>query len=341
MNYLIHAPAWVGDAVMAHSLLQLLKAEQPEARISVLAAKSVAPVMARMAEVDELITLDFPRGGLQWRQRRALAAELKPRRFDKALILPRTFKTALIPWLANIPERVGFAGELRSWLLTDARQRLPRIVDGQIADQTVRRYLSLGVSAERAAAGDFELRSPQLQIDDDNRFALLDQLGLSTAAPIIALAPGAEFGPAKQWPVSHYGELAASLLQRGYQLWVLGSPKDKATGDAIAERAPGAINLCGRTRLQDAVDLLSLADALVANDSGLMHVGAAVGIHVVALFGSTSPEFTPPLTENATILRTGIHCSPCFKRVCPYGHTRCLTELAVKRVLDAIAAGGA
>lgn len=336
MHYLIHAPAWVGDAVMAHSLLQLLKAEQPDARITVLAPKSVAAVVARMAEVDTLIELNFPRGGLQWRQRRELAAELKAYRCDKALILPRTFKTALIPWFADIPERVGFAGELRSWLLTDARQRLPRMVDGRVADQTVRRYVSLGVSRERAASADFDVRSPQLQVDDSNRFALLDRLGLSTAEPIITLAPGAEFGPAKQWPVRHYAELARLLMAQGKQVWVLGSPKDKATGEAIAEQAPGLINLCGQTKMEDAIDLLSLADALVANDSGLMHVGAAVGIHVVGLFGSTSPEFTPPLTENATILRTGIDCSPCFKRTCPYGHSRCLSELAVSWVFDAL-----
>lgn len=333
MNVLIHAPAWVGDAVMANSLLQQLKIDHPDARLTVMAAPHIAPVMRRMAEVDEVLVLPYPRGGLQLRQRWQQGRQLRERAFDQAFILPRTFKTALIPFFARIPVRIGFGGELRSWLLTDARQRLPRTVNGQIADQTVRRYLSLGLAAGEAIES---VPEPRLTIDDANRFALLDQLGLSTASPIIALAPGAEFGPAKQWPVDHYGELARQLMSQGKQVWVFGSPKDKATGEAIAERAPGLINLCGKTKMEDAIDLLSLADAIVANDSGLMHVGAAVGIHVVGLFGSTSPEFTPPLTANATILRTGIDCSPCFKRVCPYGHTRCLTELPVSWVMNAL-----
>jgi heptosyltransferase-2 len=178
---------------------------------------------------------------------------------------------------------------------------------------------------------------PALRVDTTNRAALLERLQLG-GSPAVALMPGAAYGPAKQWPVAHFAELARLLGAQGHQVWVLGSASERELGERIREAGASAVrNLCGETRLEDTVDLLSAARAAVTNDSGLMHVAAAAGTHVVAIYGSSSPRFTPPLTASRTIHYLGLDCSPCFQRDCPLGHLRCLREIAPRSVLASLA----
>jgi heptosyltransferase-2 len=213
----------------------------------------------------------------------------------------------------------------------------PRELDRQVLDQTVKRLLALGVPVGAPVPAAV---MPALRVDQSNRAALMQRLGLG-ARPAVALMPGAAYGPAKQWPISHFAELAGLLLARGFEVWVLGSAGEHALGEQVLAGAdpgtsPRVFNLCGQTSLEDTVDLLSASRAAVTNDSGLMHVAAAAGTHVVAIYGSSSPDFTPPLTARKTVLYQGLACSPCFKRECPLTHLNCLREITPSRVADTL-----
>lgn len=326
---LVVGPSWVGDMVMAQSLLKTLKRRDAGCRIGVVAPAWSQPILERMGEVDEVVPLDVGHGQVGWSERRETARRLQGR-FDRAIVLPRSWKSALVPFMARIPHRVGFVGEQRLLLLNE-RRRLDKVV----LDQTVKRFVSLGLPEEQAASGDFFIPRPQLAIDPDNLVELRLVHALSSR-PAIGMMPGAEYGPAKQWPLTYFHELAAALVAEGYEIRVLGGSKDEAAGEAICRDLPHAVNLCGKTRLADAVDLLADCCQVVTNDSGLMHVAAAVGTRVHAIYGSSSPAYTPPLTTNAQIHYLGLACSPCFKRTCPLGHTNCLNTLLPQRVLDAI-----
>lgn len=326
---LIVGPAWVGDMVMAHSLVQTLLQRHPGAVVDVLAPGWSLPLLARMPGVHEGIEMPLGHGqfGLatRWRLGRRLRGQ-----YDQAIILPGSLKSALMPFFAGIPQRTGFRGEHRYGLINDMRP-----LDKARLPMTVQRFTALGLPAHAAMPPPY-LR-PRLTVDPANQARLLRELSLDTALPVIALMPGAEYGPAKQWPLAHFAELARRLIASGRQVWILGSAKDRAAGEAITSQAgAGVRNLCGQTRLEDAVDLLALAQAAVTNDSGLMHVAAALDVPTVALFGSSSPAHTPPLSERAKVLYLGLDCSPCFKRVCPLGHTRCLENIHPQRVIDTL-----
>ncbi|MBB3329795.1 heptosyltransferase-2 [Halomonas campaniensis] len=333
-RFLVVGPSWVGDMVMAQSLFITLKMHHPGCRIGVVAPAWSQPILARMAEVDEVIPLEVGHGEFGWAARRALGASLRGR-FDRAIVLPRSWKSALVPFLAGIPHRIGFTGEQR-YLLLNERRRL----DKGVLDQTVKRFVALGLPEAQVASGDFPLPYPRLAVDAANQARLREAHGLSSL-PAIGLMPGAEYGPAKQWPLAHYRELARGLVAEGFEVRVLGGPGDQAAGDTISEGLDGVHNLCGRTRLADAVDLLADCAQVVTNDSGLMHVAAAVGTRVQAIYGSSSPAYTPPMTDQAEIHYLGIDCSPCFQRHCPLGHTRCLTEIPPERLLAAVLASRA
>ncbi|SDL58590.1 heptosyltransferase-2 [Franzmannia pantelleriensis] len=326
---LVVGPSWVGDMVMAQSLLMTLKARHPCCRIGVVAPAWSLPMLSRMVEVDEAIALDVGHGEFGWRARRNVAAALRGR-FDRAIVLPRSWKSALVPFLARIPQRLGFTGEQRVVLLNQRRR-----LDKQRLDQTVKRFVSLGLPESDAVSGDFAIPRPHLAVDADNLVELRLRLGLSSR-PAIGMMPGAEYGPAKQWPPAYFRQLAAWLVEAGFEVRVLGGPKDVEDGEQIAAELKHVHNLCGKTRLADAVDLLADCQQVVTNDSGLMHVAAAVGTRVHALYGSSSPDFTPPLTVQAQIHRLGLSCSPCFARVCPLGHTNCLNQLSPQRIFDAL-----
>ncbi|QLG88494.1 lipopolysaccharide heptosyltransferase II [Chitinibacter bivalviorum] len=326
---LIVAPAWVGDAIMAQPMYARLKQRHPQAQIDVLAPAWTRPLHARMAEIGEAIDAPFGHGELKLRERWKLARELKARGYDQVIVLPNSIKSALVPMLAGIPTRTGWVGEMRYGLLNDIRTldpiKLPKMVQ--------RFYV---LADEKDAPRTTPIPNPELTINASDRDAALRKLGLTTDKPIIAICPGAEYGPAKRWPAVHAAALATQLIADGAQVWLFGSGKDSEICDEIVQLAPHVINLAGKTSLAEAIDLLSLAHVAVCNDSGLMHVAAALGRPLVAVFGSSSPGFTPPLTLKAKIVTLDLECSPCFERVCPLGHMDCLNKLTPDRVMKAL-----
>lgn len=326
LRSLVIAPQWIGDAVMSEPLLRRL-ADRGE-RLTVAALPWVAPVYRAVPQVADVIELPFAHGRLDWSGRRAIAKSLRGR-FDSAYVLPNSIKSALIPFFARIPRRVGYRGEGRPWLLNE---QLPN-PDGRAP--MVAFYAAL---AGPAVDGD----RPRLAISDALIASAADGAGVRRGEYVV-FAPGAEYGPAKCWPATHYAQLAAALHARdGVPVLLLGSGKEAALCDSIARMAPGACTvMAGRTSLSDAMALIAGARGVVSNDSGLMHVAAAFGLPQVAVFGSTSPEHTPPLNDKAKVLwikdELGLACSPCFDRSCRFGHTRCLTEIAPARVEAALA----
>lgn len=327
---LVVGPSWVGDMVMAQSLFMTLKQRSPGCRISVLAPAWSQPIIERMPEVEEALALPAGHGDFALKARWQLGRSLRGR-FDRAIVLPRSWKAALVPFFARIPVRVGFTGEQRYGVLTECRK-----LDKSVLDQTVKRFTSLGLPVEEANPP-VGIPEPALVTDSANQLRLRGELGLvAPPAPIIGMMPGAEYGPAKQWPLAHFRALAESLTRQGAEVRIFGGPKDVAAGEEIAQGLAGVHNLCGKTRLADAVDLIAECREVVSNDSGLMHVAAAVGARIQGIYGSSSPHYTPPLTANREIHWLALECSPCFKRVCPLGHTNCLNHIAPERLLTAI-----
>ncbi|XBL99945.1 lipopolysaccharide heptosyltransferase II [Chitinibacter sp. FCG-7] len=326
---LIVAPAWVGDAIMAQPMYARLKQRYPSAQIDVLAPAWTRPLHARMSEISEAIDAPFGHGELKLRERWKLARQLKARGYDQVIVLPNSIKSALLPAFAGIAVRTGWVGEMRYGLLNDIRT-----LDPIKLPQMVQRFYSL--ADEKDAPRISVIPHPVLTISEASRAAALAKLGLSTDKPIIAICPGAEYGPAKRWPAKHAAELASQLIADGAQVWLFGSGKDNEICAEIAALAPQVINLAGKTSLAEAIDLLSLSHVAVCNDSGLMHVVAALGRPLVAVFGSSSPSFTPPLTLKAKIVTLDLECSPCFERVCPLGHMDCLNKLTPDYVMKAL-----
>jgi heptosyltransferase-2 len=330
VRVLIVAPSWVGDAVLAQPLLGRLKERHPGVTITVLAPPWVLPVLRRMPEVDATVENPFGHGAMGFAERRAFAKTLSGRH-DHAIVLPNSFKSALIPFFAGIPLRTGYIGEARFGLLNDRRR-----LDEKTLPLMVERFAALAEPPGRALAR--PVPAPRLLVDTTARDATLARLGLRTDLRVVAFCPGAEYGAAKRWPAAYYAELAATLAHEGRQVWLLGSPKDAAIGEEIVARSDGAcVNLCGRTTLDEAVDMMSCADLVVSNDSGLMHVAAALDRPMISIFGSSSPRFTPPLSVRARVVRLDLPCSPCFKRECPLQHFKCMMDLTPARLRSEIA----
>jgi len=314
------APAWVGDLIMAQALFKVLT-QAADVELDVVGPGWAAALLNRMPEVAAAHSLAAGHGEAALVERYRLGRRLSHAGYGRAFILPRSFKSALVPWVAGIPRRTGFSSELRSVLLSD-----PRPLDRERLRRTVDRYASLGFPQ---GADLPELPHPALRIDTANQQRLRQRLKLSTNLPVVALMPGAAFGPAKMWPVEHFAELARQLTSRERAVWVLGSEADRSCGEQIIAGAGAtARNLCGRTRLEDTVDLLALSAAAVSNDSGLMHIAAAAGTCVIGLFGSTPPEMTPPLTLHHYVHYLNLECSPCRQRTCPLGHLNCLRHIS-------------
>lgn len=323
---LVVAPSWVGDCVLMQPMLQRLAQRHPGVQIDVLAPPWTEKLLRQIPEVGEVILNPFPHGALQLGARRALGKRLRENGYDQAIVLPNSLKSALVPWFANIPLRTGFTGELRYGLLNDARQldkhKLPLMVERFAALATAN-----GMELERP------LPVPRLQVAAEQRVAVLAKFGLTLDKPVAVFCPGAEYGPAKRWPAHYYAELAQQLHAQGYAVWLIGSPKDKEVADKIiALGNRQEINLCGNTDLAEAIALMACADLVVSNDSGLMHIAAALNRPLLAIFGSSSPQFTPPLSEQAQVLKLDLPCSPCFKRECPLWHFDCMLKLTPKEV---------
>ena len=329
MKALIVAPAWVGDMVMAHTLVKVLRRTHQACEIHVIAPSATAPLAGRMPGVAVVHELAVGHGELGWRHRRRLASRLRGCGFQAAYVLPNSFKSALVPWWAGVPKRVAWHGEARYGLVNDRRRlnprKHPRLID---------RFMSLALP--EGAPLPIPGPRPELAVDENNRASVLARLGLERNLPVTVLCPGAEYGEAKRWPVVGFAAVAKARLRAGHAVWLMGSAGDAPAAREIADAAPGVKNLAGRTTLLDAVDLLSLADAVVTNDSGLMHVACALDRKVIAVFGSTSPEFTPPLSADATVIEDDLDCRPCFQRECPLEHLNCLRGIAPQRVISAL-----
>ena len=315
--------------VMAQSLFITLKQQAPDCLIDVVAPAWSVPLLQRMPQVNQAIDLPVGHKQLELIRRYRVGKQLRSRHYDRAIVLPRSFKSALVPFFARARRRSGYRGEQRYGLINDIRP-----LDKNILKQTVQRYVALGIDPTPSTTP--SIPYPQLQIDNHNQKDLLTKLGLTLAKPAIGFMPGAEYGPAKQWPAAYYQELALQLSEQGYQVWIFGSAKEVALGEAIRGNKPSVINLCGRTSLVDAIDLVALTENNVTNDSGLMHIACATGRPVVAIYGSSDPAYTPPLSDSAKILYQKLECSPCFDRQCRFGHTRCLTEISPQSVLQSV-----
>lgn len=326
---LVLGPAWVGDMVLAQSLFKTLKSTRPDCTIDVAAPAWTLPLLERMPEVSEKIALPFKHGELAFWQRIAFGRRLKNKGYTQAIILTNSLKSALLPWAAGIPVRTSFLGEMRYGLINDIRP-----LDKSRLKMTVERFVSLGLAPDAALPNPIPLSS--LIANQANATHTLNKLGIPMpSVPILGLCPGAEYGEAKRWPAEHYAEVARSAIAKGWHVWLFGSDKDVPITNAIQQSAHHqCIDLGGKTKLGEAIDLMSLCNAVISNDSGLMHVAAALNKPLIAIFGSSDPYHTPPMHPHAVIEYLKLECSPCFKRVCPLGHLNCLKQILPNQIVQ-------
>ena len=314
--------------VMAQSLFKTIKADQPDALIDVLAPAWSLPLLKRMPEVNQGLHMPIGHGSFSLMERYRVGYNLQPNAYTQAIVTPRSLKSALVPFFARIPVRTGYRGEMRFGLINDMRK-----LKKSVLTQTVQRQVALGL--DKTVKLPPPIPAPRLTVDKQNQQRLLEKFTLHLDRPVVGLIPGAAYGPAKQWPLENFRKLATQLVNLGKQVWVIGSENEIPLGDSIAALHPDAIfSLCGRTRLEDAIDLMDCMQSVVTNDSGLMHVACAVDKPVIAIYGSSSPAYTPPLSDKAKILYLDLSCSPCFKRQCPLGHTKCLADITPAQVLE-------
>ena len=326
---LVIGPAWIGDMVMAQSLLKLLKQRHPSARIDVVAPAWTEPLLTRMPEVQAAISLPVAHGELAVAPRWRLGRQLREHKYEQAIILPNSFKSALIPLFAAIRRRTGLLGEYRWGLVNDIRRidkrQLPRRVDS---------YIALGLEAGEPMPT--VIPYPRLMVSPSAASTTRERLSVEQpTGPVLGICPGAEYGPTKQWPAPYYAEVANHKLEQSWQVWLFGSGRDLPIADEIQKLTDGrCLNFVGRTSLSESIDLMSLLTLVITNDSGLMHVAASLDKDVIAIYGSTDPRYNPPLHARAKVLYLGLDCSPCYKRRCPFGHTNCLWELRPAQVLE-------
>lgn len=327
---LVVAPSWVGDCMLMQPMLLRLRQYYPDCRIDVLAPPWTEKLLRQLPEVDDVIINPFPHGALELSARYRLGKQLRAAHYDRAYVLPNSLKSALVPFFAKIPRRTGFIGEMRFGLLNDARKlnkkKLPLMVE---------RFAYLAETSAQNAPVPFT--QPRLFVSAEQRQQALKKFNLSLTQPVAVFCPGAEYGTAKRWPIAYFAELAQRLRVEGYAVWLIGSPKDQEVGEKIiALGNANGRNLCGLTDLSEAIALLSCANLVLSNDSGLMHIAAALNRPLLALFGSSSPQFTPPLSDLARVIKLDLPCSPCFKRECPLKHFNCMNQLTPQKVFEQI-----
>ncbi|HGE8505390.1 ADP-heptose--LPS heptosyltransferase RfaF [Serratia ureilytica] len=339
MKILVIGPSWVGDMMMSQSLYRTLKAEYPTAEIDVMAPAWCRPLLARMPEVNQALAMPLGHGALGLGERRRLGRALRANRYDRAYVLPNSFKSALVPFFADIPQRTGWRGEMRYGLLNDVR-----VLDKAAFPLMVQRYVALAYDKGRVQRADDlpqPLLWPQLRVSDEEIAETTSAFNLTDSRPIVGFCPGAEFGPAKRWPHYHYAALAQRLIESGYQIALFGSAKDHEAGEqiraALQDNARDfCLNLAGKTQLEQAVILIAACRAVVSNDSGLMHVAAALNKPLIALYGPSSPDFTPPLSDKARVIRliSGYH--KVRKGDAEQGYHQSLIDIQPQQVLDAL-----
>lgn len=358
---LIVGPAWVGDMVMSQVLLKCIKNQDQNTIIDVIAPDWSRALLDRMPEVRRAISMPLGHGQFNFKKRYEIAKSLRSEKYSEAIVLPNSWKSALIPFLAGIPKRIGWLGEMRIGLLNDWRK-----LDKNKWPLMIERFAQLAFDKNQSLPK--PLPYPSLIVDKDNVEKTLQKFSLQiTDKPILTLCPGAEFGPAKRWPSEYYAEVAREKLKQGWQVWIFGSAKDQEVSQEIqtlvdsqqldfqqdaantnnrselssntvenSSAKSRCIDLAGKTSLGEAIDLLSLSSFVVSNDSGLMHIAAALRKKLVVVYGSSDPRFTPPLCQDVKILTLNLSCSPCFQRQCPLQHLKCLRDLKPSLVLEAL-----
>jgi heptosyltransferase-2 len=325
---LVIGPSWIGDTVLAQPLFKRLHERFPGLMLDVLAPKWTLPLLERMPQVHSTIVNPFAHGEFNLIGRFRLARSLAKKKYDQAIVLPNSWKSALVPFFARIPVRTGFVGEKRYIVLNDARK-----LDESALPTMAERFAQLGEN--RGIRPKRPLAHPRLHVDDERSRSARQDLTVFVESPVAVLCPGAEYGPAKRWPARYFGELAKKLNRSGYDVWLVGSPRDTAIGEEIVAASDSSCqNLCGKTDLGMAIDLIACASLVVTNDSGLMHIAAALDKPMIAIYGSSTPAFTPPLSEKAKVVKLDIECSPCFQRECPLGHFNCMMQLTPETVLQ-------
>ncbi|HQN64216.1 MAG TPA: lipopolysaccharide heptosyltransferase II [Methylophilus sp.] len=319
---LILGPSWVGDMVLAQSLFKILKTNQPDCQIDVAAPAWTFPLLERMPEVGEKIALPFKHGESAIWQRIRLGKSLKNKGYSQAIILTNSFKSAILPWAAGIPKRTSFLGEMRYGLINDIRP-----LNKTNLKKTVERFVALGLCKNTPLPK--ALPTPSLNTSPETAWILASRHGiLNNQSRILGLCPGAEYGEAKRWPAEYFAEVAKHAISQGWQVVLFGSEKDVSVTSHINQLAQGhCVDLGGKTKLDEAIDIMSLCDTIVCNDSGLMHVAAALDKKLIAIFGSSDPYHTPPMHPKAVIEYLALPCSPCFERICPLGHLNCLKQI--------------
>jgi heptosyltransferase-2 len=341
---LIIAPNWIGDAVMTQPLLSDIKALYPDSTIDVLASTWVAPVYRACSEVNEVIEAMFEHKQLQWSLRKRLAKQIEAKKYQACFVLPNSFKSALIPWLANIPLRIGYRGEMRFGLINISLDNSSKIDRPPMVEH----YLALSTLLNDDQAESQQLHhkalSPHLNvltsakqsIEAKLQSAHIELSGSNSGIKI--MCPGAEYGPSKRWPTEHFATMAQELIQTNpnQHIILVGSQGDRQLGEQICSQAghhTHVHNWCGSTSLDEAIALIELSQAVISNDSGLMHIAAALKVPQVAIFGSSDPAHTPPLSDKAKVIWLDLPCSPCHKRECPLGHLKCLKDILPQQVL--------
>ena len=324
--------------VMAQTLFKVLKQRLATPEIHVIAPDWSQALLDRMPEVSRSMNMPLAHGELGVKKRRHLGKALRDELYDWSIVLPNSFKSAIVPFAAKIPRRTGWRGEMRFALINDMRQ-----LDKRELPYMIQRFAALGydVPYDQSELAFEKLPKPSLSVAEKDIQAGVDKFGLSLDRPVLVFCPGAEFGEAKCWPFEYYAIVANHFIKQGWQVWLMGSKKDEVVASQIATSVSPAlrsalVTLAGKTALSEAIDLMSLAESVVTNDSGLMHVAAALNKSIVAIYGSTSPDFTPPLSEKADTLSLDLSCRPCFERTCPLVHLDCLRKLAPGRVIKAL-----
>ncbi|PPC82274.1 MAG: lipopolysaccharide heptosyltransferase II [Methylotenera sp.] len=324
---LVLGPAWVGDMVMAQSLFKVLKEKHPDCIIDVAAPAWTLPLLERMAEVSGKIALPFKHGELAFFDRIKFGQSLRSAGYTQAIVLTNSLKSALLPWAANIKQRTSYLGEMRYGLINDIRP-----LDKTKLKKTVERFVNLGLDQDQAIPANLPI--PTLTHDEENALSVLNRMAIDVpTSKILGLCPGAEYGEAKRWPIEYYAEVANQALSQGWQVWLFGSEKDIQATSAINQITKNrCADFGGKTKLGEAIDLMAMCNTVISNDSGLMHVAAALGKRLIAIYGSSDPHHTPPMHPDAVVEYLGLACSPCFKRECPLGHLNCLKQISTKRV---------
>ena len=329
---LVLGPAWVGDMVLAQSLFKTLKTNKPDCLIDVAAPAWTLPLLERMPEVTGKIALPFKHGELAFWQRIQFGISLKNAGYTQAIILTNSFKSALLPWAACIPTRTSFLGEMRYGLVNDVRP-----LDKAKLKKTVERFVFLGLDKHTELPK--VIPNPQLSTNVEAAWILACSLGVKNdKSKVLGLCPGAEYGEAKRWPAEYYADVANEVIKKGWQVWLFGSDKDMPVTMKINQLTQNkCTDFGGKTKLGEAIDLMALCNTVLSNDSGLMHIASALNKKLIAIFGSSDPTHTPPMSPNAVIEYLALDCSPCFKRQCPLtgeAHLRCLKDIKPIKIIQ-------